>query len=99
MKALVIAELPARPDGVADVEAALRAALPDTRAFEGCISVDVYFEPSTSTFILVEDWESHDHYDRYMNWRMETGLADLLEPLLAGGTAGLFVRKFDNTDI
>ena len=30
-----------------------------------------------------------DHQSKYLNWRIETGLLDLLEPLLSGGAAGL----------
>ena len=39
--------------------------------------------------ILIEDWESLDHQTKYLNWRLETGLLEVLEPLLDGGAAGL----------
>ena len=96
VKNLVIAEFPARKDKVEEVKAAFGGALKDTRAFDGCISIDVYFEEATSTFTAIQDWESFDHYDRYLNWRMESGLADLLDPLLDGGVSSMSVRKFKN---
>ena len=96
MKNLVIAEFPALKDKVGEIKAAFEAALGDTRAFDGCIGIDVYFEEATSTFTAIQDWESFDHYDRYLNWRMESGLADLLDPLLDGGIQSMSVRKFEN---
>ena len=96
VKNLVIAEFPARKDCVKEVKAAFEAALGDTRAFDGCIGIDVYFEEETSTFTAIQDWESFDHYDRYLNWRMESGLAELLDPLLEGGVESMSVRKFEN---
>ena len=92
---LVIATFPAREGKFEQLKAALIAALPDTRAFEGCISLDVYQEQGTQAFTIVEDWESFDHYDRYLSWRMDGGLAELLEELLEGGVSGFRVQKFD----
>ena len=97
MKNLIIAEFPAREDKVEEVKAAFGGALEDTRAFDGCISIDVYFEEATFTFAAIQDWESFDHYDRYLAWRMESGLADLLGPLLDGGLESMRVRKFEKT--
>ena len=99
MKNLVIAEFPVLENKVDDMEATFKEALIATRAFDGCISIEVYFEEATSIFTLIEDWESFDHYDRYLNWRKENGLADLLDPLLVGGHESLKVRKFQFKDV
>ena len=97
MKNLIIAEFIANPDNVADLEDVFRQELGATRAFEGCLSLDVYFEPDASTFTLIEDWESFGHYDKYLDWRMSTDLPSRLDPILAGGMAGGFsVRKFES---
>lgn len=99
MKTLAIAEFPARKGKFEELEAALREALPDTRAFEGCISIETYLHPETETFTLIEDWETPGHYTRYLAWRMENGLGDLLDGLLEGGVAGFKPRIFQATDI
>jgi len=99
MKNLVIVDFPTLKDKVAEMEATFKTALVDTRAFDGCISIDVYFDEEGSTFTLVEDWESFDHYDKYLAWRMETGLGELLAPLLDGGPEALKVRKFQYKDV
>ena len=89
MKNLVIVSFPAKEGMLENLKETLKAALPETRSFDGCISVDTYIEDSTSTVHLIEDWESLDHQSKYLNWRIETGLLGTLEPLLKGGAAGL----------
>ena len=89
MKNLVIVSFPAKEGMMEELKETMKAALPDTRSFEGCISVDTYIEDATNTIHLIEDWETLDHQAAYLNWRIETGLLDVLEPLLDGGAAGL----------
>ena len=89
MKNLVIVSFPAKEGMLENLKETLKVALPDTRSFDGCISVHTYIEDSNSTVHLIEDWESLDHQSKYLNWRIETGLLDILEPLLVGGAAGL----------
>ena len=60
-------------------------ALVETRAFDGCNAIDVYFEEKTSTFTLVEDWQTLEHYEKYLQWRIDGGIAELLNPILDGG--------------
>ena len=72
----------------------------DTRNFEGCISIDTYEDFSTSTIYLIEDWESLENHLNYAKWRAETGLGDVLEPLLEGGAASLkMIRCGEKLDI
>ena len=52
----------------------LRQALPDTRAFSGCRSVQVLEDQDRSgRFTLLEEWDSKNDQLRYMAWRAETG--------------------------
>jgi len=89
VKNLVIVSFPAKEGMMENLKETMKAALPDTRAFEGCISVDAYIEEATNTIHLIEDWETLDNQANYLNWRIETGLLEVLEPLLDGGAAGL----------
>tara|TARA_Y100001970_G_scaffold259536_1_gene340621 strand:- start:538 stop:843 length:306 start_codon:yes stop_codon:yes gene_type:complete len=89
MKNLVIVSFPAKDGMMDDLKDTLKSALPDTRSFDGCISVNTFVEESSNTIHLIEDWETLDHQAKYLNWRVETGLLDILEPLLEGGAAGL----------
>lgn len=63
----------------------LRDLLPDTRAYEGCIRVDVYQDQGDPGYVyLAEDWQSKVHQQKYQAWRDESGIADTLGPFLAG---------------
>ena len=91
MKNLVIVSFPAKSDTLEDLKNSMKEALPDTRSYEGCISVDTYIDESTNTIHLIEDWETLDHQAKYLNWRVETGLLTALDPLLEGGAASINV--------
>ena len=80
MKNLVIVSFPAKEGMMNDLKEMLKNALPDTRSFDGCISVDTYIEESSNTVHLIEDWETLEHQADYLKWRVETGLLDILEP-------------------
>ena len=91
MEKLVIVSFPAKAETLNSLKEALKSALPDTRAFDGCISVDTYIEQSTNTIHLIEDWKTLEHQQKYLEWRVQTGLLDMLDPLLDGGAANLKV--------
>tara|TARA_Y100000768_G_scaffold372226_1_gene339701 strand:- start:230 stop:535 length:306 start_codon:yes stop_codon:yes gene_type:complete len=91
MKNLVIVSFPAKAETLETLKDAMRSALPDTRSYEGCLSVNTFIEESTNTIHLIEDWETLDHQATYLNWRVETGLLTDLDPLLDGGAAAIKV--------
>ena len=62
MKNLVIVVFPAKEEKFEELKNTLEIALVDTRAFEGCISIDTYEDNSTNTIYLIEDWESLDNH-------------------------------------
>ena len=99
MKTMVIAEFPAMGGKLEELEALLRSALPDTRAFAGCISIETYLHLETETFTLIEFWGTPEHYQRYLDWRMETGLGDVIDNLLDGGMTAFKPRTFVATGI
>ena len=68
--------------------------LHETRAFDGCEDIRVYVEGESILFI--EYWESAAHFQRYLDWRTETGvLAKLLEML----AEPLVIRVTEDTGI
>jgi quinol monooxygenase YgiN len=85
MEYLVLADFKTNPGMADDMAAVFKEALVETRAFDGCNAIDVYFEEKTSTFTLVEDWQSLEHYEKYLQWRIDGGIAELLNPILDGG--------------
>lgn len=59
--------------------------LADTRAFEGCIKVEVFADESSKTYTLIEEWDSMADYDSYMRWRTQGGGVDTRGQGLIGG--------------
>ena len=69
-----------------DFIAELNVLLTETRAYEGCHAV--YFiqnldDPSNLEFF--SKWDSREHYDKYLQWRVESGaLEDVSERYVDG---------------
>ena len=71
-------------------------ALIDTRAFDGCESVEVYADAATPAAIVRwEKFATRAHHEAYLAWRIETGMLDMLGPIL---TSGLEVAYLDDRD-
>ena len=85
------------PERAEAFKALLRELLPDTRAYEGCLKVNVYEEQENPGRIyLVEDWESKAHQQRYQAWRDESGIAKVVGAFLAGEPR---FNYFDKQDV
>ena len=93
MPVTVIAEFHAAPGKLDELLATLKAVLPETRAYDGCLGLDSWLDQDRSTIVLTEQWDSFDHYDRYLAWRAETGVLAAAAGLLEGGAAGFVPRK------
>ena len=66
---------------------ALKSALVDTRAFDGCESIEVYVDlDQPDKVVLWEKFASRAHHEAYLAWRVETGLLEMLAPILAEAT-------------
>ena len=88
MESVVVVDFKCKEGMVEETGKLLREALVETRSFDGCNSIEVYFEENTMTYTLIEEWKSLEHYERYLQWREDGGIADLLEPVLVGGLEG-----------
>ena len=96
MACTVVLEIKSKPDMVGTVKDLFKEILPDTRAYDGCQGVEVVENQDESgNVILIESWDSREKYDKYLGWRVETGLLDRLGPMLDGAPS---VRYFDKVD-
>lgn len=96
MAVTVLLEVKAKAGTGGDLLGTFKAILPDTRAFDGCIGVDVYQNQDDSdVIVLVEQWDSKPHYEKYLGWRQETGLLDQLGQAIDGPPS---IRYFDLAD-
>jgi quinol monooxygenase YgiN len=57
--------------------------LPHTRAYDGCLSLEMVYNEEAKTVLILSNWESYDKYGAYFKWRREvdTTMAALM-PLL-----------------
>lgn len=96
MPVTVILEVQAQPDKPAELKQLLKDILSDTRAYDGCIGVDVTEnQDDTANIVLLEKWQSRAHYEKYLGWRQETGALDTLATYLAQPPS---IRYFDPVD-
>ena len=64
-------------DKIADTKSFMAQVMPDTRSYDGCQGVDVYFNlDDPVNMVVVEQWESLGHFEKYQQWRKETGIMD-----------------------
>ena len=96
MACTVLLEVKAQDDRVDTLKETFKAILGDTRAYEGCQGVDVRQNQDDPTvMVLVETWDSREHYEKYFAWRQESGALAALGDMLAGPPN---LRYFDAVD-
>ena len=96
MSVLVLVEAQVKPQDISAMESYMAEIIPDTRAYDGCQGIDVYFNTEdTSSMVLVEYWDSRAHQEKYIAWRTETGVMDKIGAMLAGPPS---IRYFERID-
>ena len=85
-----------KPERADEFKSLLESLLPDTRAYDGCLKVDVYQDQdSPGRILLVENWSSKQHQQKYQAWRDESGIADVVGPFLAREPSFNYLDKLD----
>jgi quinol monooxygenase YgiN len=96
MSVLVLLEGSVKPEDISSMKSYMAEIVPDTRIYDGCQGVDVYFNTDDAgNMVLVEHWESRAHHERYLAWRTETGVVDKMVAMLAGQPS---FRYFERTE-
>jgi quinol monooxygenase YgiN len=84
MSVLATADLFIKPDRVDELLEILREALPDTRAYEGCEGLDLFVDQDEPGHILmVEKWTERAAHQKYLGWRQEQGMFDVLADFIS----------------
>lgn len=85
MTILATADFRIHPEKLDEFLDVMKAALPDTRAFEGCEGIETYTDQDEAGRVfLVEKWTDRSAHEKYLAWRIEGGMMELLEPYAAG---------------
>ncbi|MGR8918325.1 MAG: putative quinol monooxygenase [Gammaproteobacteria bacterium] len=96
MACVVLLELTLKDEAIEGTKEGLVSILPDTRAYDGCISVvATQDQDNPNTIVAVERWESRQHYEKYFAWRQETGALDAMADALAAPPSIRYMDIFD----
>jgi quinol monooxygenase YgiN len=86
-----------KPESLPTAPARLREILADTRAFDGCLGVNVLIDNNNPAHVLVvERWASMDHDAAYRAWRAGEGASGLGELLAAPPVLTHFETSFES---
>jgi heme oxygenase (mycobilin-producing) len=78
-------DLHVAPESLESAPALITSVLDQTRAFDGCLGVDVFVDADDPThFIAIEHWESAEHDAAYREWRTTPAGASALGTIVAG---------------
>ncbi len=93
MAVVVTAEFFIKPELIDDALTMLAEVLPDTRAFEGCETLETVIDLDDPGHVMVvEHWTARDAHVAYLAWRVESGSASGLVDMMA---APPVIRYFD----
>lgn len=83
-----MATIPAQPEAVEQVRAALQDLVAATRAEEGCVAYDLFESGAApGTFVTIETWRSQDDLDAHLASAHVAAAFAAAGPLLAGEVA------------
>lgn len=94
MTVLVTVELQPAAAEVENMINYLKEVIPDTRGYKGCQDINIYLEETGRTIIMIEHWDAKADYEKYLNWRIETGVMEKLGAMLDGEP---IIRFAENT--
>ena len=92
MSIIATVEFPLQPGKRDEFVDLLVEALKATRNYEGNESVETLVEHGGTSVLLVEKWQTVDLHKAYRQWRVDTGLRELMGPFVSGPP---IVRYFD----
>ena len=97
MTCQVILEFKAKQDSIEGVRTFFREILADTRAYEGCVGLNVtQNQDDPAEFVLVQQWDKRANYEAYLKWRMESGAMDAFTVMIDGEPK---IRFFDYSGV
>ena len=97
MSVLVTLDLKVKPENVGDLKNWLRDELHHTRGFDGCGGITIHSDQADpNDLVFVVNWDSRQHHEKYVSWRMERGDMEKLMGWLAGEPT---IRYCDNVGV
>ncbi len=95
MTCQVILEIKVKPESVDATRAWFRSVLPDTRAYDGFVTLHIAQNVDAPTeLMIVEQWDTRAAYEKYLAWRGERGDMVALAGMLDGEPKIRFFNYF-----
>lgn len=93
MSVTVLLEVTVKPECIDELIAMFAENFKETRVYDGCLGVYMTRgHDNPNELVLVEEWATRPHYERYLAWRTETGVSEKLSGMLS---APAIFRYFD----
>lgn len=97
MSVYVLLEGTLKEGGVQEFSDMCEAALPVTRAFDGCQEIYLTLNvENPHNFVLNELWDSKEHYQKYLEFRTQDGTVEKITEACEDGPT---IRIFDKTGV
>ena len=94
MSVLVLGEVHVAPERLDEFRTYLREILPDSRAYDGFDTIELYEDTEEEgSIIFVEYFESRAHQEKYIAWRTETGVMEKLGAMFVGDVRVRYLRN------
>ncbi|WP_420572609.1 putative quinol monooxygenase [Kordia sp.] len=77
-KAIVTLEANLKDDCIDNFFYLLSKYLPETKMYDGFISIKIHQCTTENTIVLHQEWESITHYEAYLRWRTDNGVMHIL---------------------
>ncbi len=96
MTVKMVLQAKAKPGTGSEVAAFIQSIMPETRAFEGCVFAGTYQNcEDADEVVLLEAWESREHYKKYLDWRRGEGVSARFKQMLDGEPSIGFIDVVD----
>lgn len=83
MSIIVTLEIRSNSENAEKIKLILREAIPETRAFDGCIGIDIHEDINDrGQFMFHEKWETKSKYEAYFSWRSKSEAMEKIGPML-----------------
>ena len=93
MSITVLVEFQMKPEAAAQFREDLPGVLEATRARDGNLSIEVlHNQDDPCNTIVFQKWASRPQYESYLQWRMDNGMMEMMEPIAAAPPS---VRFYD----
>lgn len=78
MSIFVSLTMPVQPEKCAALDDFLAQNVPNVRAFDGALRVELFYNDDKTQLTIFEEWQSRDHHQRYIAFISENGVMQQL---------------------